>query len=181
MNSRLTRLFFLLQNPWLGLVSGILAGFLFSLLAAGLATLPPNAPGILDLQLAFRAERLNAVLNAWGEAGVQQYVGSMWLDYLYPLAYSVSLASFLAWLAARPGFWQLVLFCLPLLAGALDYVENTLHLLMFAWLLALPPALVFTAALAASAKWLLIAVSLAALLLLGLRKAFQVYFPNRGG
>jgi len=175
MLARLQRLYAWLANPWLALGFGLLAGLFFAILAVGLGKLPPNAPGILDLQLSFRAERLGEVLNAWGEAGVRQYVNSMWLDYLYPLAYSLALASLLAWetspqnQAPRP--WQLLLFSLPLLAGIFDYVENSLHLLMFAYLQTLPPVLVFLSALAASLKWALIAVSgFAAILLPFLRR-----------
>ena len=59
----LTRLYFKLTNPWLALFFGALAGFLFSRLAAGLATLPPGAPSIFDLQLAFTPQRFQFVVE----------------------------------------------------------------------------------------------------------------------
>ena len=59
----LTRLYFKLTNPWLALFFGALAGFLFSRLAAGMATLPPGAPSIFDLQLAFTPQRFQFVVE----------------------------------------------------------------------------------------------------------------------
>lgn len=167
----LTRLYFKLTNPWLALVSGALAGFLFSRLAAGLETLPPGAPGIFALQLAFTPQRFQFVLEQWGDDAVQHYVTGMWLDYIYPVAYSLALAGLLAWLTSRPNQaparWQLTLFSLPLIAGLLDWVENSLHLLMLAVLhSSSSPVLVFIASLAAAIKWTFAAISILAILVL---------------
>ena len=173
----LTRFYFKLTNPWLALASGALAGFLFSRLAAGLATLPPGAPSIFDLQLAFTPQRFQFVMEQWGVAAMQNYVTGMWMDYIYPVAYSLALAGFIAWLTVRPNQpptrWQLALFSLPLIAGLLDWVENTLHLLMLAVLHATPSALVFIASLAAAIKWTLAAISILAILLLLLAKGIS--------
>jgi penicillin amidase len=173
----LTRLYHKLTNPWLALASGALAGFLFSRLAAGLATLPPGAPSIFDLQLAFTPQRFQFVMEQWGEAAMQNYVTGMWMDYIYPVAYSLALAGFIAWLTVcpnqSPARWHLILFSLPLIAGLLDWVENSLHLLMLAVLHATPSALVFIASLAAAIKWILAAVSILAILLLLLAKGIS--------
>lgn len=163
-----------LASSRLALLFTALAGFLFWLLSRGLALLPPGAPSIFDLQLAFSAPRLASVLEQWGEAGVRAYVEGMWLDFLYPLAYALALSGWIAALTRRaeqpPARWQLTLFALPFLAAALDYVENLLHLLMFAVLQTLPPVLVFLASLAAAVKWSLAGVSVLAVFLLALRK-----------
>ncbi|MDD2922267.1 MAG: penicillin acylase family protein [Anaerolineales bacterium] len=164
----LARLYKKLTNLWLALFFSALAGFLFSRLSAGLAALPPGAPSIFALQLAFTPLRFQTVLEKWGEVAVQNYVTGMWLDYIYPVAYALALASWLAWLTASPSKPPerriLVLFSLPLLAGASDYVENTLHLLMLAVLHSTPFVLVFIASLAAAIKWVFAAVSISALL-----------------
>jgi len=171
----LIRFYHKMTNLWIALFFGALAGFLFSRLAAGLATLPPGAPGIFDLQLAFTPERFQFVMEQWGEAAMQNYVTGMWMDYIYPVAYAMALGSLLAWLTSRPNLptarWHLFLFCLPFIAGGLDWVENSLHLLMLAVLHSTPSALVFLASLAAALKWILAAISILAILLLLLAKA----------
>ncbi|MFO3796464.1 MAG: hypothetical protein ACK8QZ_04165, partial [Anaerolineales bacterium] len=139
------------------------AGILFWLLAQALRNLPPQAPTIFDLQLAFSAERFQAVLAAWGEQNVNAYLHSMWLDSLFPLAYALALGSWLAILTQRadhsPTRLTLCLFTAPFLAALLDYVENGLDVLLLAILPNMPPALVFLASLAAALKWALIAIS----------------------
>jgi penicillin amidase len=167
MTNLLTHIYHKLTNLWSALLFGALAGFLFSRLAAGLKTLPPDAPSIFDLQLAFTPQRFQFVLEKWGAAGVTNYVTGMWLDYIYAIAYSLALSSLLAWLTARPNQpparWQLILFSLPFLAGLLDWVENTLHLLMLAVLHSTPFILVFVASLAAATKWTFAAISILAI------------------
>ena len=182
----LTRLYNRLASPRLALLFTALAGFLFWLLTRSLGSLPPGAPSILDLQLAFTAARFQSVMAQWGEAAMQAYVQGMWLDYLYPLAYALALAAWIAALTHRsaqpPARWQLTLFALPFLAAALDYVENTTHLLMLSVLHSTPAALVLLASLAAAAKWTLAAVSFLVILALALRKAAQRPAPKtRGG
>lgn len=88
------------------------------------------------------------------------------MDYIYPVAYSLALAGFIAWLTVRPNQpparWQLTLFCLPLIAGLLDWIENTLHLLMLA-VLRHSIRIGFIAFLAAAIKWTLAANSILAI------------------
>lgn len=177
----LTRLYSRLASPRLALIFTALAGLLFWLLTRGLGSLPPGAPSIFDLQLAFSAEKFQSVLAAWGERNVTAYVTSMWLDYLYPIAYALALSAWLAVLTRRPGrapsHAALALFAAPFLAALLDYVENSLHLLMLALLHATPAALVFLASLAAAVKWTLAGVSVLAivsLLVTRIRKAVTV-------
>jgi hypothetical protein len=172
----LTRLYSRLASPRLALTFTVLAGLLFWLLARGLGDLPPGAPSIFDLQLAFSAEKFQSVLAAWGERNVAAYVNSMWLDYLYPIAYALALSAWLAVLTRRadriPSRPALALFAAPFLAALLDYVENSLHLLMLALLHATPAALVFLASLAAAVKWTLAGVSILAILALTVRRLF---------
>lgn len=171
--STLLRLYRFLASPRRALTFTLLAGALFWLLSRGLASLPPGTPSIFDLQLAFRAEKFQAVLAAWGERNVAAYVSGMWLDFLYPLAYALALSGWIAVLTRRadtpPSRFTLALFAAPLLAALLDYVENSLHLLMLVGLNTAPPALVFLASLAAAVKWGLAGLAILAILFLTFR------------
>ncbi|MFZ5889425.1 MAG: hypothetical protein ACOYYF_18460, partial [Chloroflexota bacterium] len=168
MTSSLIRLYPTLASPRRALTFTALAGVLFWFLARGLGNLPPGAPTIFDLQLAFTAEKFQAVLAAWGEQNVRAYINGMWLDFLYPIAYALALSSWLAVLTHRPdrppARLTLSLFAAPFLAALLDYVENTLHLLMLAILHTTPPALVLLASLAAAVKWTLAGLSILAII-----------------
>lgn len=168
--SSLRRLHSTLASPRRALTFTALAGFLFWLLTRGLANLPPDAPSIFDLQLAFSAEKFQSVLAAWGESNARAYVSGMWLDFLYPLAYALALSSWLAVLTHRadrlPSRLTQTFFAAPFLAALLDYLENSLHLLMLTVLHATPAALVFLASLAAAVKWTLAAISIGAIVIL---------------
>ena len=182
MTIMLLRLYHKLVSPRLALAFTALAGFFFWQLTRGLANLPSGAPTIFDLQLAFTAEKFQAVLAAWGEQNIASYVNGMWLDYLYSIAYALALASLIAWLTSRPRGepqrWQLLLFSLPFIAGLLDWVENSLHLLMLGVLRAFPSALVFFASLAAAVKWTLAGLSILVILSLALARIPRLLLPK---
>lgn len=172
--NRILRLYHSLASPRRALTFTALAGLLFWFLARGLGNLPPNAPTIFDLQLAFTAEKFQSVLAAWGEQNVAAYVNSMWLDFLYPIAYALALSGWIAVLTRRadapPSRPALAFFAAPLLAALLDYLENSLHLLMLAVLHTAPPALVFLASLAAAVKWALAGIAILIILALTARR-----------
>lgn len=119
---------------------------------------------IFRLQLAFTPEAFGRVLEQWGPTGVQQFRTSLAVDYLYAIAYAVFLASLLARLATRPpqrpSTVERVFVRLPLVAGACDCVENSLHLLILSDADHLSPGLIFTASSFAAVKWALVIVSI---------------------
>ncbi len=136
--------------------------------------LPPSAPSVVALQLAFTPSRMEAVLNAWGVLGRQAYLLSLLLDFFYPLVYAFALGAWIAFLTTIPGrapsFWVLLLFTLPFVAAAMDYLENFLHLWMLALTNSLSPSLIFLASLAAAIKWGLVGISFLSLPPLFLRR-----------
>ena len=124
---------------------------------------PAGGPGAVALQLAFSRQAFADILNQWGAAGVRAYQRStLSIDYLFPIAYAVCLSSSIAWLSSgsdgrEPGPGTMLVFSLPWAAAALDYVENTLHLILLRDVRQLSPTLVLVASLAAAIKWGLIA------------------------
>lgn len=125
------------------------------------------------MQTAFTVERLGSILQEWGEEGVAAYRRTMYADYIFPLAYGVLLASGIALTstpkekAAAPRPTALFLFSLPLIATLCDLVENSLQLIQLRDPLTLDPTLTFLTALAASIKFTLLGVSIAAIAVYG--------------
>ncbi len=156
------RLYPILSRDDVLILSGIAALILLALLATVGTPSGGDAGQVFALQLAFTEENFQAVLERWGRAGTAQFLGTLWLDYLFPIAYAVFLASLAARLAAAgqraPHAPPRLLIALPWGAAALDYAENTLHLAMLGQGGVSAP-LVLAASLAAAAKWALIAAT----------------------
>lgn len=96
------------------------------------------------------------------------------LDYIFPVAYALFFSSLIARINAysikEPGpTLFFILFLLPIAAGAVDYIENTLHVFLLrkvtglADLNDLPRLPIILASLAASLKYILIFVSIVVL------------------
>jgi hypothetical protein len=123
---------------------------------------PAGSPGAVALQLAFSRQAFADILDQWGTAGVRAYQRStLSIDYLFPIAYALCLSSSISWLSSgsgsrQPGRATLLIFSLPWAAAALDYTENTLHLILLRDFRQLSATLVLMASLAAAIKWGLI-------------------------
>ncbi len=92
---------------------------------------PSGCPGPFSLQLAFTLDKFNDILRACGEKGVRYHLIILWIDYIFLLAYSGFLANLVGSLVPREDEgWALKLFSLPVIAGVLDIVENTLLLVL---------------------------------------------------
>ena len=120
---------------------------------------------IVALQFSFTPDRFAAIVARWGDDGVALFRSRMWLDYLYPTAYSFLLAGLLFRKSGKGTFvW------VPFLAGLFDFIENTIHLKilgkpnLFSPLFAFSPSLVLLASLLATVKWMGILGSLGILL-----------------
>ena len=89
--------------------------------------------GVIHLQFAQRPDRLLLILQSWGAEGRAFFLRWIWLDYIYPAAYGTFLFLLLRRSVNRafPASMTLrVLSLLPLLAGVLDWVENTVEIYM---------------------------------------------------
>lgn len=135
--------------------------------------------GLFTMQTRFTVESMQAVLTEWGKDGVRAYLNLMWVDFLFPAAYAVFLASAITWADAGTQssasvHASLGLFMLPLIAGALDWVENLFHLFLLPNAgQNLPPIPTFLAALAASLKWGLLFLSVGLIAFFLLRRLFR--------
>lgn len=94
--------------------------------------------GIIDLELAFTSGKAQEIMRAWGSAGHDAAVASLWFDFLYLTAYGL-----FTWLAIRAVGDGLrargraglaapaaAISLLPLVAAAADAVEDVFLLLV---------------------------------------------------
>jgi len=130
----------------------------------GNVALPRDAPNVIALQLAFSQEAFDAILDQWRADGVRYYQRStLAIDYVFPVAYALLFSSLIALLGTRPGgepsTLDLACFSVPLAAGMLDWLENTLHLVLLGGLLANGGPWILLASTAASIKWGLLGLS----------------------
>lgn len=129
--------------------------------------------GVVALELALTPARAIALIGAWPADGIAVAQRALWLDFVYIALYAAGLAAACT-LIARHGQggwarWGRRLIPLPLVAGALDVVENINLLIVLnragtAGSAATLSPFTYLAALCATVKFTLIAVTLLFLL-----------------
>jgi hypothetical protein len=100
--------------------------------AAPLQQVPPGEP-LLDVTRGYTPEHAHRVLTGYGEEGRRMYTRFLLLDFVFAGLFAVAIGSLLFYTARRlgaPPRWAWVPASLPLVAGALDWIENALLLLM---------------------------------------------------
>ena len=115
-----------------------------------------SALRLLQLQTTFSPDQFMMILGGWNESRAERYLAHYYVDFLYPLVYSVFLAVCLRQLVGvsqRP--WLLAL---PFVAGAGDLVENLVQASLVLGLLPFSSPLFYLGAAAAWGKWLSITV-----------------------
>jgi hypothetical protein len=95
----------------------------------------PGGPSVVDLELSFTAGAFKQILQLWGAAhpdGIPTFKWSViLLDTLFPPAYAALLSAFYTWVVRTGGGRPLrVGQIAPWIAAALDWIENTLLLIL---------------------------------------------------
>lgn len=122
--------------------------------------------GFAGMQTTFSKAKLQTILDEWGKYGLIAYMNSMYVDFIFPFAYAIALASSVALIstekekAATPTKMALAFFTLPLAAGVCDLIENSFHLILLPNLSAFGGGLVFLSALAATIKFVLMFITI---------------------
>jgi hypothetical protein len=142
------------------------------------AQAPAGTPSMIDLQLAFSEAKLDDIMESWAKSGMLEVQRrSLWIDLLFPFVYSFLLSGLLAALAvpsdARPGTYLAILLTLPFVAGLLDWLENGLLLFILGQGSARSPFLILVSSTVAAAKWVLLAVTAMAILVVLARRVLQ--------
>ena len=123
---------------------------------------PADCPGIIPLELSFTKSAFNSILGACGETGVRSHIILTWIDYIFIFAYVGFLANLLGSLVRGVEREKAVaIFSLPVFAGLLDIIENTLLLSQLSSPENISGIVIMTASTAALLKFLLIAATIA--------------------
>lgn len=118
----------------------------------------------LYLQLAFSRARFENILASWRPGGLDHFIGTLWINFLYAVAYAVLLASAPLYFSKSRGRSEpasmtaldKLVFMLPFCAGACDWIVHALYIAYFTGLLT-GGAVIGAISSAAVLKWLLIA------------------------
>lgn len=119
--------------------------------------------GIIYLQLAFTSFNFRAILLSWGKEGVDLYLSYQWVHFVFPVMYSMLLASTAA--VMRQGgtvrsnlklnHYFTIACVVPFFAAALDYIGNILHMVIINNEL-YPNVLIAAASFSASLKYIML-------------------------
>ncbi len=123
---------------------------------------PVGCPGIIPLELTFTKSAFNDIVTKCGSAGVRSHIILVWIDYIFIFAYTGFLANLLGSLSRGTDRKQaLAIFSIPLLAGLLDIIENTLILNQLSNPETLSETVILAGSSAALVKFLLLAAAVA--------------------
>ncbi len=141
----------------------ILTAFVMLILDAQLR--PSGCPDMISLELAFTKSAFNQILDKCGADGIRSHLIMIWVDYLFIIAYTGFLANLLGSLLKGIDYGRaLTFFSLPIIAGVLDVIENTLLLIQLPNSESLSGVLIFLASSAAAIKFILIGITITLIL-----------------
>jgi hypothetical protein len=122
---------------------------------------PAGGPDVVDLQLAISPGVFQQIVDLWGPETVANVHRSIWvLDFLFPIAYAFLISRLYRSLCETGGVkpYRLVVLA-PWIAGAADYIENVLLLIMLGGPQPQPAAMVLAMSGAAILKFGLLTIA----------------------
>lgn len=126
---------------------------------------PPGCADLITLELVFTKSGLNSIIGQCGEDGIRAHLIMIWVDYIFIVSYIWFLANLLGSLLKTIDYDKaLTLFSIPIIAGVLDIIENTLFLYQLQNIDSLNSILIFIASSAALVKFILIAITIVLIL-----------------
>lgn len=132
--------------------------------------LEPLGTEALGLQTTLSGDEFYGILAGWNPEQVALYLAHFGPDFVHATIYAVALASAVACVTRNPdgppSTQALVLFATPLVAGACDFAENLLHLVLISTPAPASAALVALSGSITAIKWML-ALGTVAWLMLG--------------
>ena len=130
-----------------------------------------NGAGNLMLQLAFSKENFEIIIASWGLVGVNLFLKSMWIDFLYVISYTTLFLSAPVYFhnlrnkkISKNEQYNLKLFLIPLAEGFFDIIENVFQIIIITQRMFFNE-IIFVSSIVSSVKWLLFIVSLGIILM----------------
>ncbi len=137
----------------------VLTAFVMFILDAQIR--PSGCADMISLELVFTKSGLNQILLDCGAKGVRSHLIMLWVDYIFIVSYVGFLANLLGSLLKNIEYERaLTLFSIPIIAGVLDVIENTIFLFQLQNLDSLNGGLIFLASSAALVKFVLIGITI---------------------
>ena len=134
----------------------------FAMITTGSFVRPAGCAGVIPLELAFTKPAFQSMISECGVEGVRAHLILLWIDYLFIIAYTGFLGNLMgSLLKGIERGRALTYFSLPILAGALDVIENYLLQTQLSNPDNLSDLIIFAASAAASIKFLLLIVTVA--------------------
>jgi hypothetical protein len=139
---------------------------------------PAGTPGVVELELAFSEARFDDIVERWAKAGMLEVQRrNLWIDLLFPVAYSTLLFGLLAAVTTQagtqPSRGHILLLSLPFAAGLLDWLENGLLLFLLGSGDGRSRLLILLSSTAASVKWMLLVTSVIAIMAASVSRVLQ--------
>lgn len=136
---------------------------------------PLNCPDMISLELVFSKTGLSDIINQCGDDGIRSHLIMLWVDYIFIFSYVGFLANLLGSLLRDMDYDRaLKLFSIPIIAGVLDIIENTIFLFQLQNTESLSGLFIFLASSAAVVKFILIGITII-LIVYFLYKKWQVF------
>jgi len=121
---------------------------------------PAGCPGMIPLELAFTKGAFMDIVNQCGEKGVRSLIILNWIDYLFLVGYIGFMANLLGALVKGLERGTAVkLFSIPIIAGVLGAVANTIFIIQLADPVSAGGAAIFLASTASAVKLVLTAIT----------------------
>ena len=132
---------------------------------------PPGCADLISLELVFTKSGLNSIINQCGEDGIRAHLIMIWVDYIFIVSYIWFLANLLGSLLRSIEYERaLTLFSIPIIAGVLDLIENTIFLHQLQNIDSLNGILIFIGSSAALIKFILLGITVVLILYYLFRK-----------
>jgi hypothetical protein len=162
------RLFEILSNKWIVIITLVTTICLFIILGRiDAAVAGSEGMGVIYLQMAFLKSYFVGVIATWGVEGVNLFLGTIWLDFIFPVSYGILFASLYATITSDDESFSIdsiasidkISFLLPLCAASFDYLENISHIVILVFRLYYNPMTIMASTFA-FLKWLLLLLSI---------------------
>ncbi|MEA2027748.1 MAG: hypothetical protein U9N49_02065 [Campylobacterota bacterium] len=125
---------------------------------------------VVNIQLTFDKDSAQEIVESWGAEGIERFNHLIFSDYLYALSYAFLFASLLLWLLLKTEkqndirySWSIYL---GFVAGACDWIENTMELLFINNMESFSNILFILHSMVATLKWLALPIVLSYLTVL---------------